>query len=230
MKHRITTLRLWAAIVALLAAGLGWPAGVAHATTFNFQAPSGSSPAVYSYFGGLSMYQDWVGVSAVAANFVDYAYQDQNGLGVVESPTLPATTDPRVNYQESLQFTFTKSVVLDGIDFTSLGLAPGSGAMVVVNGSIVFWTFGASLPGGNASNTGSDYLDLTGLSINQRIGAVVDIMAFDANDAFQVGSLSVEQVPGAPLPSSFGVGLAMFGCLGLVELVRRPSHRNRDHN
>jgi hypothetical protein len=53
---------------------------------------------------------------------------------------------------------------------------------------------------------------------------VYDPFSQTPTDSFQIGSISVEQVPGAPLPTGFGIGLVMFAGLGLTELLRRPAH------
>jgi hypothetical protein len=223
MTARASILYRGVALAGVLAGSLAWPGASARATTFNFETPSGTTPS--TYFTGLNMYQDWVGVNA-SANWANYVYQDQNGLGVVESPVVPATSDPGINNNpaEMLQLQFTKNVVLDGLTFTALDPSPGW-AMIFVDSSIIWWN---PLAGGNSSGTGTYYLDLTGLAMNQRMGSTVKIAAYDpvgGTDGFQIGSLAVEQVPGAPLPTGFGIGLVMFGGLALVELARRPAHR-----
>ena len=220
MTYRSSNLHLWATVAALIAGSLGWPASSARATTFNFELPTGSTPT--TSFTGINTYQDWVGVNASALpNFV---YQDQNGLGVVQNPIVP--TNPGVNAGELLQLQFTSNVLLDGVTFTALGPSPDMVA-VVMNSTILYW--GAISGGG----TGTYSLSLTGLALNQRIGSVVQFMVLDPfsqtpTDSFQLGSITVDQVPGAPLPTGFGIGLVMFTVLALVELVRRPARRTHD--
>ena len=215
MLARKSNLVTWSVSVVAAVAWLLCRPALTHATSFDFQLPTGAPAASY-FVPGCSMYQDWVGVTATA-NFPNMVYQDQNGLGVTQ---WTSTTNPQVNGpSEELQFQFTSNVLLDGLTFTSLGNAPPSWAMIFFGTSIVYWS---PLQGGNASDTGTYYLDLTGLAVNQRIGSIVSVAAFMPTDSFQIGGITVDQVPGAPLPTSFGAGMVMLGGLAAVKILRRP--------
>ncbi len=221
MFQRHPPRNLWPILpLLLLAAGWGLPSP-ARATTFDFQKPPGASPSEY-FVPGLVMTQDGIGLTANAPT--KFLYQDQYGLGA-NNPFAVPPDDPAIDGSDLVQFQFTRQIMLDSITFTQIGQPPGGDwAMVLVGPSILSMN---PLPNGNAAGTGTYTLDLTGVAQNLRVTSLVQVEGlglFNLPSNFQIGSITVEQAPGAPLPDSAAAGLAMLASLVVLKMLVRPSH------
>ncbi|MEX0777498.1 MAG: hypothetical protein WD042_17475 [Phycisphaeraceae bacterium] len=208
------------AAVAALAAVLLSPAVTQaipwDAVTFDLTSPT----PIETYLGGPVLTDSASGVSLTAMAIPRAVHQDADGMGVTGGIFI---VDPTDNSQidgspaEALTLLFNQRVRVEAIVFSRVGF--DDTAAVSVDGSMSYF---GMLPGGNASDTGTFMLDVSGVGYADRwTGTQITFAALMQTSDFKIQSLIITRAPNNPTPSAFGAGLLLLAGLAGTRILRR---------